>query len=41
MKKGTGKKEELRTEEEKKKHISGLKTEILPIRLLGQDIQWT
>ena len=41
MKKGTEKEEELRTEEEEKKHISGLETEILLIRLLGPYIQWT
>ena len=32
MKKGMEKREELRSEEEEKKHISELKTEILPIR---------
>ena len=41
MKKGTEKREELRLEEEEKKHISGLKTEILPICLFEQYIQWT
>ena len=41
MKKGAEKREELRSEEEEKKHISGLKTKILPICLLEQYIQWT